>query len=175
MPWRQAIDPVSPPDRTLYSAATIARGKLLAALGDCAVCHTAAGGARFSGGLGIETPFGTVYSRNITPDVATGIGGWSYAAFARAMREGISRDGSHLYPVFPYTDFTRTSDSDLEALYAYLMSRPAVRAETPKPGLAFPMSLRPLMAAWNLLFSRPGVLPAGSGALGSMESWRLSG
>ncbi|MBW4023060.1 MAG: molybdopterin-dependent oxidoreductase [Proteobacteria bacterium] len=157
MPWRQAIDPVSPPDRTLYSAATIARGKLLAALGDCAVCHTAAGGARFSGGLGIETPFGTVYSRNITPDVATGIGGWSYAAFARAMREGISRDGSHLYPVFPYTDFTRTSDSDLEALYAYLMSRPAVRAETPKPGLAFPMSLRPLMAAWNQLFSRPGV------------------
>ena len=156
LPLRAAIDPVSAPDPTLYSAGTIARGRMLAALGDCAVCHTAPGGQHYAGGLPIETPFGIVYSRNITPDVATGIGGWSYAAFARAMREGISRDGSHLYPVFPYTDFTRASDDDLQALYAYLMSRPAVSAVTPRPALAFPMSLRPVMAGWNLLFLRPG-------------------
>jgi nicotinate dehydrogenase subunit B len=155
LPLRAAIDPVTP-DPTLYSAATIARGKVLAALGDCAVCHTAPGGQPYAGGLGIETPFGTVYSRNITPDVATGIGGWSYAAFARAMREGISRDGSHLYPVFPYTDFTRSSDDDLQALYAYLMSRPAVSAVTPVARLTFPMNIRPVMAGWNLLFHRPG-------------------
>jgi nicotinate dehydrogenase subunit B len=161
LPWRAAMAPVSPPDVSLYSAATIARGKMLAALGDCAVCHTAptrqgGGGQPFAGGLPIETPFGTVYSRNITPDRTTGIGGWSYAAFARAMREGISRDGSHLYPVFPYTNFTRTSDDDLQALYAYLMSRPAVSAVTPQARLAFPMSFRPVMAGWNLLFHRPG-------------------
>jgi nicotinate dehydrogenase subunit B len=156
LPLRAAIDPVAPPDASLYSAATIARGKMLAALGDCAVCHTAPGGQALAGGFALETPFGTVYSRNITPDVATGIGGWSYAAFARAMREGISRDGSHLYPVFPYTDFTRTSDDDLQALYAYLISRPAVSAVTPRATLAFPMNLRPVMAAWNLLFHRPG-------------------
>jgi nicotinate dehydrogenase subunit B len=156
LPLRAAIAPVSPPDASLYSAATIARGRVLAALGDCAVCHTAPGGQRYAGGLGLETPFGTVYSRNLTPDVATGIGGWSYEAFARAMREGISRDGSHLYPVFPYTNFTRTSDADLQALYAYLMSRPAVSAVTPPATLAFPMNIRPVMAGWNLLFHRPG-------------------
>jgi nicotinate dehydrogenase subunit B len=156
LPLRAAMAPVSLPDPTLYSAATIARGKMLAALGDCAVCHTAPGGQPYAGGRAIETPFGTVYSRNITPDGATGIGGWSYAAFARAMREGISRDGTHLYPVFPYTDFTRSSDADLEALYAYLMSRPAVAAVTPRAKLAFPMNVRPVMAAWNLLFHRPG-------------------
>jgi nicotinate dehydrogenase subunit B len=156
LPLRAAMAPVSPPDASLYSAATITRGRMLAALGDCAVCHTAPGGAAYAGGLGIETPFGTVYSRNITPDMATGIGGWSYAAFARAMREGISRDGSHLYPVFPYTDFTRTSDDDLQALYAYLMSRTPVSAATPPAMLAFPMNIRPVMAGWNLLFHRPG-------------------
>jgi nicotinate dehydrogenase subunit B len=155
LPLRAAIDPVTP-DPTLYSAATIARGKVLAALGDCAVCHTASGGRAYAGGLPIETPFGTVYSRNITPDVATGIGGWSYAAFARAMRQGISRAGSHLYPVFPYTDFTRTSDDDLQALYAYLMSRPPVSAVTPVARLTFPMNIRPVMAGWNMLFHRPG-------------------
>ena len=156
LPLRAAMAPVAAPDPTLYSAATIARGKMLAALGDCAVCHTMPGGAALAGGRALETPFGTVYSRNITPDVATGIGGWSYAAFARAMREGISRDGSHLYPVFPYTNFTRTSDDDLQALYAYLMSRPAVSATTPPATLTFPMNIRPVMAGWNLLFHRPG-------------------
>jgi nicotinate dehydrogenase subunit B len=156
LPLRAAISPVAPPDPTLYSATTIARGKMLAALGDCAICHTAPSGQAFAGGLGIETPFGTVYSTNITPDVKTGIGGWSYDAFTRAMRQGISRDGHHLYPVFPYTDFTKTSDADLEALYAYLMMRPAVSAVTPTSRLAFPMNIRPVMAAWNLLFHRSG-------------------
>jgi nicotinate dehydrogenase subunit B len=156
LPLRAAFSPVAPPDPTLYSAATIARGKMLAALGDCAACHTAPGGQPYAGGLAIETPFGTVYGTNITPDTETGIGGWSYEAFARAMRQGISRDGRHLYPVFPYTDFTLTSDDDLQALYAYLMSRPAVRAVSPQTVLAFPMNLRPVMAGWNLLFHRPG-------------------
>ena len=90
---------------SVFSAATIARGQQLAALGDCAVCHTVANGVVNAGGRPIETPFGIIYATNITPDVETGIGAWSYPAFERAMREGIHRDGRHLYPAFPYTAF----------------------------------------------------------------------
>lgn len=159
LPWR-SIAPVARPDASVFSAATIARGGELAALGDCAVCHTVANGVVNAGGRALETPFGTIYATNITPDPETGIGSWSYPAFERAMREGIHRDGRHLYPAFPYTHFAKTSDADLQALYAYLMAQPAVRAENPKNNLAFPFNLRPLMAGWNALFHQPGVFEA---------------
>lgn len=151
----RAIAPIARPDASVYSAATIARGEQLAALGNCAVCHTTAGGAANAGGRAIETPFGTIYSTNITPDVETGIGAWSYPAFERAMRDGIHRDGRQLYPVFPYTHFARTSDADLQALYAYLVAQPAVRATAPANRLAFPFNVRPLLAGWNALFPQP--------------------
>ncbi|HXO70802.1 MAG TPA: molybdopterin cofactor-binding domain-containing protein [Bradyrhizobium sp.] len=151
LPWR-SIAPIARPDPSAYSAATIAKGELLAALGDCAVCHTQAGGAINAGGRAIETPFGVIYSTNITPDPETGIGAWSYPAFERAMREGIHRDGKHLYPAFPYNHFAKTSDADLQALYAYLMAQPAVKSVSPENKLAFPFNLRPLMAGWNALF-----------------------
>ena len=154
LPWR-AIAPIARPDASVYSAATIARGKELAALGACAVCHTSEHGALNTGGRPLETPFGTIYTTNITPDVDTGIGAWSYSAFERAMREGIHRDGRHLYPAFPYTHFARTTDADLQALYAYLMAQAPVRAETPANALAFPFNLRPLLAGWNALFHQP--------------------
>ncbi len=141
----------------IYSLETIARGRLLAEIGDCAVCHTAKGGAPNAGGFALETPFGVVYSTNITPDEATGIGAWSYPAFERAMRQGVHRDGRHLYPAFPYTAFAKVTDADLQALYAYLMSQPAVTAKVPTTRLAFPFGLRPLLAGWNLLFHRPAV------------------
>src|SRR5205823_7292605 len=151
LPWR-SIAPIARPDASVYSAATIARGQQLAALGDCAVCHTGASGVLNAGGRALETPFGAIYSTNITPDVDTGIGAWSYPAFERAMREGIHRDGRHLYPAFPYTHFARTTDADLQALYAYLMAQAPMRSEIPKNRLAFPFNLRPLMAGWNALF-----------------------
>ncbi|MEA2899881.1 MAG: nicotinate dehydrogenase subunit, partial [Bradyrhizobium sp.] len=151
LPWR-SIAPIAPPDPSTYSAETIAKGKLLAALGDCAVCHTKANGAINAGGRAIETPFGIIYSTNITADAETGIGGWSYPAFERAMREGIHRDGKHLYPAFPYNHFAKSSDADLQALYAYLMAQPAVKSASPETKLAFPFNLRPLMAGWNALF-----------------------
>lgn len=151
----RAIAPIGRPDASVYSAATIARGAQLAALGNCAVCHTTAGGAANAGGRAIETPFGTIYSTNITPDVETGIGAWSYPAFERAMRDGIHRDGRQLYPVFPYTHFARTSEADLQALYAYLVAQPAVRATAPANRLAFPFNVRPLLAGWNALFPQP--------------------
>jgi nicotinate dehydrogenase subunit B len=157
LPWR-AIAPIARPDASVYSAATIARGQQLAALGDCAVCHTSTSGILNAGGKPLATPFGTIHSTNITPDVETGIGAWSYPAFERAMREGIHRDGRHLYPAFPYTHFAKTTDADMQALYAYLMAQPAVRAETPSNALAFPFSLRPLMAGWNALFHKPDTL-----------------
>jgi nicotinate dehydrogenase subunit B len=105
-----------------------------------------------AGGLAMQTPFGRVFTTNLTPDAQTGLGLWSYAAFERAMREGISRDGRHLYPAFPFTSFAKTSDQDLTAIYAYLMAQPAVSAPTPPAEMAFPFSVRPLMAAWNGLF-----------------------
>jgi len=159
MPWR-SIAPIAQPDASTYSAATIARGQQLAALGDCGVCHTVANGAVNAGGRAIETPFGTIYSTNITPDSETGIGSWSYPAFERAMREGIHRDGRNLYPAFPYTHFAKATDADLQALYAYLMAQAPVRADTPRNALAFPFNLRPLMAGWNTLFHQAGVFEA---------------
>lgn len=154
MPWRAPIAPVSPPGPGFYSAATIERGRLVAAAGDCAVCHTAPNGTRNAGGLALETPFGTVYSTNITPDVETGIGNWSFAAFERAMREGIHRDGRHLYPAFPYTAFAKVSDADMQALYAYLMAAEPVVSRPPETKLAFPFNIRPSLAGWNALFHR---------------------
>jgi nicotinate dehydrogenase subunit B len=159
LPWR-AIAPIARPDASVFSAATIARGQQLAALGDCAVCHTSLNGVINAGGLALETPFGTIYSTNITPDAETGIGAWSYPAFERAMREGIHRDGRQLYPAFPYTHFTKTTDADLQALYAYLMAQTPVRTDNPKTKLAFPFNWRPLMAGWNALFHREGAFEA---------------
>ena len=167
LPWR-SIAPIARPDASVFSAATIARGRQLAALGDCAVCHTEANGVINAGGRAIETPFGIVYSTNITPDVETGLGAWSYPAFERAMREGIHRDGRHLYPAFPYPHFAKATDADLQALYAYLMAQAPVRADTPKTTLAFPFNWRPLMAGWNALFHRTGALEAYST---KSESW----
>lgn len=154
MPWRAPIAPVAPVEPGFYSAATIERGRLVAAAGDCAVCHTAPGGTRNAGGFALETPFGTVYSTNITPDVETGIGNWSYAAFDRAMREGIHRDGRRLYPAFPYTAFAKVSEADMQALYAYLMAAEPVVSRPPETRLAFPFNVRPALAGWNALFHR---------------------
>jgi nicotinate dehydrogenase subunit B len=151
--WRPAIAPVAQSaGASVYNAATIERGRLVAAAGDCVVCHTAPGGTPNAGGRAMDTPFGTIFTTNLTPDAETGIGQWSFSAFQRAMREGISRDGKHLYPAFPYTSFAKMGDDDLTALYAWLMAQPPVRAEVPKTQLAFPFSVRPLMAGWNALF-----------------------
>ena len=106
-------------------AETVARGAYLARAGNCMACHTARGGEAYAGGRPIETPFGTVYASNLTPDPATGLGRWSAQAFRRALHEGRSRDGRLLYPVFPYTHTTLVSDDDSDALYAFLRTLPA--------------------------------------------------
>ena len=151
-----AIAPVQASSDGLYSPQVQERGRQLAAVGNCAACHTAEGGAPHAGGRPMATPFGTVYSTNLTPDAATGIGQWSFSAFQRAMREGISRDGHRLYPAFPYTAYTQVTDDDLQALYAHLMAQPAVANPVPETRLAFPYNIRPLMGLWNGLYLQPG-------------------
>jgi nicotinate dehydrogenase subunit B len=148
----RAMAPIARPQASVFSAATIERGAELAALGNCALCHTSANGASNAGGRPLQTPFGIIYTTNITPDVETGIGTWSYPAFERAMREGIHRDGRHLYPAFPYTHFARATDADLQALYAYLMAQAPVRAIAPSNEVRFPFNLRYLLGGWKALF-----------------------
>jgi len=149
------IDPISQIDRAAFSDEQIELGENLARLGDCSTCHTLPGERAMSGGLGLPTPFGMIYSTNITPAPDTGIGTWSYAAFERAMREGIDREGVHLYPAFPYDHFAGTTDEDLDALYQFLMTQDPVEAEQVPNDLGFPFSFRPLLAGWKLLFHRP--------------------
>lgn len=154
--YRPPIAPIAPPSPDSFDAQLKREGARVVALGDCIVCHTAKGGRPFAGGLPLATPFGTIYATNITPDPQTGIGAWSEAAFARAVRHGISRDGHLLYPAFPYVHFTRMSDHDIAAAYAYLMSREPVHASAPANELIFPLNFRPPVAFWNLLFLRAG-------------------
>lgn len=154
---QQALAPAEPPAAPSFDPALVRKGAELAALGDCNTCHTAPGGKPYAGGRALETPFGTLYGTNITPDPETGIGRWSEAAFRRALREGLDREGRHLYPAFPYEYYTRLSDEDIRALYAYVMTREPVRASTPRHELRFPYNVRELLGAWKALYFRPGV------------------
>jgi mono/diheme cytochrome c family protein len=154
--WAPSIAAVQPPAASSFDRQLKLDGARVVALGDCVVCHTARRGPPFAGGLPLATPFGTIYATNITPDAETGIGTWSLQAFTRAVRYGISRDGHQLYPAFPYIHFTRMSDHDVAAAYAYLMSRDPVKATAPDNKLIFPLNFRPLVAFWNVLFLHPG-------------------
>jgi mono/diheme cytochrome c family protein len=154
--WRPAIAPIDPPAKASFSAELIAKGEVLAGAGYCAVCHTRQGGQLLAGGYPMPTPFGTIYSTNITPEPETGIGRWSLEAFTRAMHEGISRDGSHLFPAFPYDHFTKVSDDDVGAIYAYLMTRPPVRAPAQTNTIPFPLNIRAFQEGWKILSFRSG-------------------
>jgi mono/diheme cytochrome c family protein len=153
---RPAIGPIERPAPESFSAESIAQGESLAAAGHCASCHTRSGGQPFAGGYGVNTPFGIIYGTNITSDPKTGIGTWSLEAFVRAMREGVARNGSHLFPAFPYYAYTKLSDDDVKALYAYLMTRPAATATVPANTLPFPFKIRALQEGWKILFFRDG-------------------
>ncbi|MBP0616929.1 molybdopterin-dependent oxidoreductase [Jiella sp. KSK16Y-1] len=152
LPIHRAIPPAAAPGAASFSPELIAKGRDVFAAGNCADCHTAEGGAANAGGLAVETSFGRIYTSNITPDPETGLGNWSYAAFERAMRQGISRDGTNLYPAFPYTSFAKMTGDDMFALYAYLQTLEPVTKATPSAEMAVPFNLRPLNAAWNAIF-----------------------
>ncbi len=154
--FHTALPEIAPPAPDSFDRAMVKQGEELARLGNCTGCHTVEGGKSFAGGLPLETPFGTIFSTNITPARETGIGTWSRAAFGRAMREGVARDGGFLYPAFPYDHFTRASDGELDALYAFLMTRPPVEQRAPANRLVWPLDNRWLVAGWNILYLRQG-------------------
>jgi len=131
---------------------SIERGEMLAKIGSCSACHTVEKGLDFAGGVGLQTPFGVIFSTNITPDPETGIGTWSFQAFDRAMRSGLDREGRHLYPAFPYDFFSKTTELDMQDLYAYFMTREPVKKTEEKNDLIFPFSYRPFLLGWKTLF-----------------------
>lgn len=152
--WRPSITPIEPPSQSSFPAELVAKGEALSAIGHCASCHTQPGGQPFAGGYPMNTPFGIIYGTNITPDSKTGIGTWSLEAFTRVMHEGVARNGSHLFPAFPYYAFTKLSDDDVKALYAYLMTRPAASNTVPANTVLFPLNIRAFQEGWKILFFR---------------------
>ena len=137
------------------NAEQVRRGQALVIAGDCMSCHLREGGAPFAGGYPLRTPFGVIYSPNITSDKETGIGAWTGDDFYRAMHDGIGRQGENLYPAFPYPNFNRISRADDDAILAYLKAVPAVRYTAPGNQLAFPMNIRFMVSFWNWLFFHP--------------------
>ena len=180
--WHPEIERITPPAAASFGRALVLEGEDLARLGNCAGCHTADPARPLAGGRALPTPFGTVFATNITPDAETGIGAWSREAFDRAMRRGIGRNGEHLYPAFPYDHFTHVSDGELDALYAWLMTRPPVRAVRRPTQLDGVLGFRPLVAAWNLLYleRRPTRRPirrnrpTGIAAARWPKAWRIA-
>jgi len=137
----------------LAGADLVTRGRYLTEAADCVVCHTAPGGQPFAGGLAFKTPFGTLYSPNITADKETGIGAWSDDDLIRAVHKGVAKDGSNLYPAFPYESYTLMTDDDVRAIKAYLFSLPPVHAAAPANALGFPFNQRWLMAFWSAFYN----------------------
>lgn len=154
--WRSPIAEVAVETAKTFPAEAIAAGESVARAGYCATCHTADGGAAYTGGYPVATGFGIIHSTNITPDPDTGIGRWSLAAFRRSMHEGVARDGSHLFPAFPYDHFTLTLNADIDVLYAYLMTLEPLPEAAFANTVPFPLNIRLLQAGWKLLFFDEG-------------------
>ena len=156
--WGAALTmtPVVRADSTAAGVSPVERGRYLARAGNCVSCHTREDGRPFAGGLAFATPFGRIYSTNITPDPDTGIGNWSEAQFARALREGVRPNGEHLYPAFPYTAYTKMSDRDVAALFAYFKTLTPVKAPATANEMRFPFNQRWALSLWKALFFEEG-------------------
>jgi mono/diheme cytochrome c family protein len=134
------------------NAAQLRRGQYLVAAGDCMSCHLRDGGQPLAGGLGLKTPFGVIYTPNITSDKDTGIGNWTSEQFYRAMHDGIDDEGKNLYPAFPYPWFRVVSREDCDAILAFLKTTPAISYTPPNNDLIFPLGYRSMVKGWNLLY-----------------------
>ena len=151
-----AAAPAAAQDSNTWSQ--VQRGLYLTRIGDCAACHTVEDDQPFAGGLGLPTPFGTIYTANLTPETETGIGGWTQDDFYRAMTEGVRPDGTRLYPAFPYTHFTHVRRDDADAIFSYLQDIEPVRNRVPEVDIVWPLDIRTSMRGWNMLFFDEGVL-----------------
>jgi mono/diheme cytochrome c family protein len=137
-------------------ASTLAKGEYLARAGDCIACHTAPEGKLFAGGLAMKTPFGTLYTSNITPDPETGIGKWSADQFYSMMHSGRFPDAGLVYPAMPFASYTKVTRADSDAIFTYLKSIPPVRQANRPHDLRFPYSNRSLILGWRTLFFKEG-------------------
>lgn len=168
--WRENRSYDGPVQQVTSSSEQIARGRYLTQAADCAACHTAAGGAPLAGGYPLDTPFGTIYGSNLTPSADQGIGRWTKDDFFLALTQGVAPGSRHLYPAMPYTSYKGISREDADAIYAYLMSRPAVDVAIPANDMPFPFNQRMALIGWNLLFRNSDPLPASS--QGSSAEWQ---
>jgi mono/diheme cytochrome c family protein len=168
--WRENRSYDGPVQQVTASSEQIARGRYLTQAADCAACHTAAGGAPLAGGYPLDTPFGTIYGSNLTPSADQGIGRWTKDDFFLALTQGVAPGGRHLYPAMPYTSYKGISREDADAIYAYLMSRPAVDVAIPANDMPFPFNQRMALIGWNLLFRNNDPLPASS--QGNSAEWQ---
>lgn len=160
MGWRQApesLPAAAGPSVRALSVDQVSRGAYLARAGNCAACHTAQGGMPYAGGRAIETPFGRVYSSNLTSDPATGLGHWTEEDFWQALHHGRSRDGRLLNPAFPYVEYSRVTPEDAKALWAFLRTLPPVARENTAHELAWPYRTQWALAFWRGLYFRPSV------------------
>jgi mono/diheme cytochrome c family protein len=149
--------PISQLDDAGVRQALQARGAYLAQTGNCMGCHTTKGGRPYSGGHRLVTSIGTFITPNITPDFHTGIGHWNENDFWRALHDGKGRNGTPLYPAFPYTEYTKITREDSDAIFAYLQSLPPIQQKNPPSEIYFPFNLRPLIYIWRALYFDPGV------------------
>jgi mono/diheme cytochrome c family protein len=168
--WRENRSYDGPVQQVTASSEQIARGRYLTQAADCAACHTAAGGAPLAGGYPLDTPFGTIYGSNLTPSADHGIGRWTKDDFFLALTQGVAPGGRHLYPAMPYTSYKGILREDADAIYAYLMSRPAVDVTIPANDMPFPFNQRMALIGWNLLFRNNDPLPASS--QGNSAEWQ---
>jgi len=141
---------------TASAAAVAERGLYIAQASDCGSCHTSQGGKPFAGGTPLKTPFGTIYGSNVTPDGASGIGDWTEADFDRALRQGVRKDGSYLYPAMPYANYTKMTVEDMHALWLYMRALAPIHNVVPKNTLPFPFNVRSSLLVWQTLYFKPG-------------------
>jgi mono/diheme cytochrome c family protein len=146
----------------------VVRGKYLSLAADCMACHTGPGGEPYAGGQPLKSDYGTIYGPNITQDAQTGIGSWTKADFVKALRLGVSKDGSYIYPAMPYDAYTKLTDADMDALWAYMKTVKAVNHTPPKNTLPFPLTVRSGLAVWQSMYFTPGKFVAHAG---KSEEW----
>lgn len=164
LPLAATAAPEAPADKAL-----IERGRYISRAADCVACHSIEGSAPYAGGLPLESPFGTIYGTNISPDKEHGIGHYTADDLYRALTQGEKPDGSKLYPAMPYTSYHLITREDSDALYAYLMSREPIPKASPQTSLTFPFNLRFGLAFWNMLYkNRVQMQPAE----GKSEAWQ---
>jgi cytochrome c553 len=155
-PASAAVSTPLPATTATDLSSPVARGAYLARAGNCMACHTTRGGVPYAGGRAIDTPFGTVFSSNLTPDPTTGLGSWTAEHFWQALHNGKSKDGHLLYPAFPYTNYTRVTRADSDALYAYLRSLPATKLPNTPHALRWPYGTQAALWVWRTLYFSPG-------------------